>query len=177
MFLLPCSSSPLSSKSHNLQLSLCTGCPEILSERKSMCDCDCERNNSLFLLLLNRGASSLIHIISPLRSVLTRNSDATLRSSSGPPELKCNKCRPWFHRCKSALSACRSGRIISHAQRGLVFVIFIPSPGCEEEKREDEQRDGEDIVASVSTRRRFIPNVICMTGLHDGLAETSCEDI
>lgn len=58
-----------------------------------------------------------------------------------------------------------------------MFVIFIPSLGCEEERREEEQRDGEDIVASVSTRLRIIPNVICMTGLHKRLAETSMEDI
>lgn len=30
---------------------------------------------------------------------------------------------------------------------GLVFVIFIPSLGREEEERKEEHRDGEDIVA------------------------------
>lgn len=37
--------------------------------------------------------------------------------------------------------------------------------------------DWEDIVASVATRRRIIPSVIRMTGLHKRLAEASRWDI
>lgn len=58
-----------------------------------------------------------------------------------------------------------------------MFVIFIPPLGCEEERRKEEQQDGEDVVAFVSTRQRVIPNVICMTGWRKRLAETSREDI
>lgn len=58
-----------------------------------------------------------------------------------------------------------------------MFVIFIPLLGCEEERRKEEQQHGEDIVTFVSARRRFIPNVICMTGLHKRLAGMSREDI
>lgn len=64
-----------------------------------------------------------------------------------------------------------------------MFAIFI-SRGVRrgrgrgrEKKKSSGTGGGKDIVASVSARRRIIPNVICMTGLRKRLAETSGEDI
>lgn len=148
MFLLPCSSSPLSSKPLVFlffcsTLGPCAGCSiQSLSERKLMCCCDCEHSNSVFRCRRRETlpCSFKLFLLGDRRSpgILTQR-----RKVPHFFQIKMQKKMPGIASLLQTL-CCQAGRTISHLQRGPVFVIFIPPLGCEEEEeRKEEQQDGE----------------------------------
>lgn len=138
-----------------------------------MCCRDCEHSNSVFRWRR--------------RETLPRSFKLLLLGDRRSPGILTQRCEaPHFFQIKMQKNAGRRltsansllpGRKNHFTLEAPCLLYLYPSWGVRRRRGKKSNKDGEDVVASVLTRRRIIPNVIFMTGWRKSLAETSGEDI